>query len=342
MNTSRLNRVMPSNKFVWLLKREFWENRGGLFWAPLIISLGMLAITLLVLLTAEISAHRHGIQLGCMNLDHVVESIDAGDVAKVHAAIDMGLLGLSMPIGIAFCFIVFFYLLGALYNDRADRSVLFWKSLPLSDTETVLAKVATAALVAPALAVGAMIVLHVGFLLLLSLYVIMHGVGSALLLLWSPVHLISLWLKMIALIPVNALWALPTIGWLLLCSSYARSKPILWAVLLPLLVGVVISWVNLVQSFSLSGWYWKNIVVRLLCSVVPLGWMSKASINGDQISLGVGNDEERALDTLNHLLSYETIAQALTLPNLWIGAAAGAVMIAAAIYFRRSRIESYA
>jgi ABC-2 type transport system permease protein len=227
--------AINSNKFVWLLRREFWEYRGGLFWAPLITAMVMLAITLLGLITAELTAHQHGIQLGGMNLDRVVESIGEGNVAKAHMAIDIGLVGMSAPIGIVFFFVVLFYALGALYNDRADRSVLFWKSLPLSDTETVLAKVTTATLIAPALAVGAMIVLDLGFLVLLSLYCLMHGVGSALLLLWSPTHLIALWLKMIASIPVNALWALPSIGWFLLCSSYVRSKPFLWAFMLPIL-----------------------------------------------------------------------------------------------------------
>lgn len=329
--------AINSNKFVWLLRREFWEYRGGLFLTPLIIALVMLAITMLGLITAEFTAHQHGIQLGGMNLDRVVDSIGEGNAAKVHTAIDVGLMGMSMPIGIAFCFIVFFYLLGSLYNDRADRSVLFWKSLPLSDTETVLAKAATAVLVAPTLAVGAMIVLHLGFLVLLSLYVLLHGVANALPLLWSPTHLIALWLKLVVSIPVNALWALPTIGWLLLCSSYARSKPFLWAVMLPIVTGFLVWWVRLMQAVSLtSSWFWTNIVGRLLLSIVPFGWLPKASLTDSTDSV----DDD--LNMLHHVLSFDSIAQALTMPNLWIGAAAGAGMIAAAIYFRRSRIESYA
>jgi ABC-2 type transport system permease protein len=332
MNTS----VMNSNKFAWLLKREFWEYRGGFFMAPLITALVMLSIMLLVLVTAEVKAHQHGIQLGGMNLGQVLQHVSDGDYAKVHMAIDMGLMGMSMPIGIVLFFVVFFYLLGALYNDRADRSVLFWKSLPLSDTETVLAKVVTAALVAPILAVGAMIVLHLGFLILMSLYSLIHVGFSALPLLWSPTHLISLWLKLVVSIPVNALWALPTIGWLLLCSSYVRSKPFLWAVLMPVLGGVIISWVNFVQSFSLSGWYWHNICGRVLLSIAPFGWMTRASLTGVPDS---GDDD---LQVFNHVLSFDSIASALTMPDLWIGAAAGVAMIAGAIYFRRSRIESYA
>jgi len=129
---------------------------------------------------------------------------------------------------------------------------------------------------------------------------------------------------------------LPTIGWLLLCSSYVRSKPFLWAVLLPVLTGVIISWVNFVQSFSLSGWYWQNIFGRLLFSSVPFTWMRKITM------VDTPDNVDDDLRVLNHVLSLDSIAQAMTMPSLWIGAVAGAGMIAAAIYFRRSRIESYA
>jgi len=339
--STTMNTALSSNKFVWLLKREFWEYRGGFFMAPLIAAIVMLALTLMALTLAEVTAQHHGLQLGGMNLDRVVESIGAGDVAKVHNAIDIGLVGMSAPIGIVYCFVVFFYALGALYNDRADRSVLFWKSLPLSDTETVLAKVVMAALVAPVLTVGAMMAMHIGFLVLLSLYMLLHGIPTALLLLWSPMHLIALWLKMVVFIPVNALWALPTIGWLLMCSSYARSKPFLWAVMVPIVTAIMISFIKLMQSFSLtSGWFWTNVVGRLLFSIVPFSWLSKAHMTAEQLGITVGDgDDDVAL--IHHVLSFDAIGQALSMPSMWIGAAAGAAMIAAAIYFRRSRIESY-
>ena len=86
--------------------------------------------------------------------------------------------------------VVFFYLLGALYDDRRDRSVLFWKSMPLSDTQTVLSKVVAAAFVAPVFAVVAMILLHVGFLTLISLNALFHGINP-IPLIWSPLHMIA-------------------------------------------------------------------------------------------------------------------------------------------------------
>jgi ABC-2 type transport system permease protein len=261
--------------------------------------------------------------------------------------LDIGLLGLSLPIGIALTFVVFFYLLGALYDDRRDRSVLFWKSLPVSDLDTVLSKVLTATLVAPVMAIAAIIALQLAFLIMASLYAMLHGVNQ-LSLLWSPMHLLAMWLKLLLLIPINALWALPTVGWLLLCSSFARSKPFLWAVLLPLLVGFVVSWVNLLQQLSVpSGWYWQNVFGRVVFGTVPVvGWLSTTLPSSSFGLTGSGNDVDIGLgmskmDFINTLMSMDKLAGVLMSPKLWIGAVAGAAMIAAAVHFRQRRTEAY-
>jgi ABC-2 type transport system permease protein len=328
---------MNANRFLWLLKREFWEYRGSFFWAPLITAMAMLGLCLMAIVSAEVLGHRHGVELSGIHLDMLTQHLSDADIAKAHRAMDLGLLSLGFPLAITLFFVTFFYCLGALYNDRADRSVLFWKSLPLSDTETVLAKVVTVALIAPAFAVAALIALQLGFLLLLSAYTLAHGV-NALVLLWSPTHLLALWLKLIALIPLNALWALPSIGWLLLCSSYARSKPFLWAVLLPIVTGFFVWWFDLMRLLSLSAsWFWHHVVGRLLLSLAPASWMD-AKLLKDEIVIGGGPDSFELLLPI----PLDRLRDVLATPNLWIGAAAGAAMIAAAIWFRRSRIECYA
>ena len=57
---------------------------------------------------------------------------------------------------------------------------------------------------------------------------------------------------MLAWIPVYALWALPTVGWLMLCSAWARSKPFLWAVMIPMFAGIFVSWFDLMRGFNLE------------------------------------------------------------------------------------------
>ena len=71
--------------------------------------------------------------------------------------------------------------------------------------------------------------------------------------------------------PVYALWALPTVGWLLLCSSWARSKPFLWAIMIPVFAGILIGWFGLMHlsTWTSQPWYWKNIAGRMLTSTWP-------------------------------------------------------------------------
>ncbi len=145
-----MSTVMPTNKFSWLLKREFWEYRGAFLWAPAITGMVMLAFVLFGLVMAEITANRAGVHLDGFNFGEIGKHLTEGNIAQIHAGLDVGLLGLGVPVGIALFFVLFSYGVGALYNDRSDRSVLFWKSLPISDfQETVLAKVVAMTLLAP-------------------------------------------------------------------------------------------------------------------------------------------------------------------------------------------------
>jgi ABC-2 type transport system permease protein len=215
-----------------------------------------------------------------------------------------------------------------LYDERKDRSVLFWKSLPVSDSETVLSKAASALLVAPVLAVAAGLATMLGFLLVVSVVIALHG-GNPLSLAWGAGSPFAMAGSLLASIPVYALWALPTAGWLLLCSAWARSKPFLWAIMIPVFSGIFVSWFDLMNVFNLeSGWFWKNIVARALLSLVPGSWLGNAELR---------HMTPDNVDRVAQLISPATTWSMLLAPQLWIGAVAGAAMIFAAIQLRRRR-----
>src|SRR5690606_7712994 len=107
------------------------------------------------------------------------------DLAQVGPAIDLALLSMGGLLHTVLFFVLFFYLLGALYDDRRDRSVLFWKSLPISDTATVASKVITAMLVAPLLTFVGVIVLQLAVLVIVSVYVMAYGINP-LTVIWGP------------------------------------------------------------------------------------------------------------------------------------------------------------
>ena len=333
----------PKQTFLWLLKREYWEHRGGFFRAPLIAGGVVIAILLLSMIVAETTATRHGVNIGNLNLDRISANMTPEQIATFNSGLTAGMMGMSIPIMATLFFVMFFYLLGALYDDRRDRSVLFWKSLPISDLDTVLSKVVTAVLIAPVFAIAALIAMQIATLLLLSIYAGIHGVNP-LPLLWNPIPLLSMWMKLVCLIPINALWALPTVGWLLLCSAFARSKPFLWAVAVPVALGAILGFSQLLQQLSIpSAWYWKNIVGRILFGIVPGGWFGVGG-NGTLRAITGGGDNSIELDKfdlVNSVLSWSHIFDALRSMDLWIGVAAGAALISAAIYFRRQRTEAY-
>jgi len=329
--------VSKAGTLRWLLKREYWENRGGFLYAPFIagiVSLLMSTAGILFGLWAMHRAARSGtlhidgsnINVNGLDLDLLTRDLSATDRLQLGQAMDLTLvLSSSWPF-IVLGFVVFFYCLGALYDDRRDRSILFWKSLPLSDTQTVLSKLLSALLVAPLIAVVASLLTMLCFMLMLSVVVLAHG-GSPLELIWAPTHPLTLAAGHLAWIPIYALWALPTAGWLLLCSAWAKSKPFLWAVMLPVFAGTIVSTTNVMQLFGNGGgWFWQHVVGRLLVGAFPGTDLLYRSHPG-------GRDED--LQNLVTLLSPARQLEALAMPELWIGAAVGTVFIVLAIHLRR-------
>ena len=341
-------RVAPhaTHKFKLLLKREFWEHKGGFFWAPIWAGGISLVLTLMALVVAEVAGRRAvasgkmqidgDVKINGLDLSALTSKMDAGDLQKLAGGIDISAVMSSAWPMVVLAFVVFFYCLGSLYDERKDRSVLFWKSLPVSDRDTVLSKAASALLVAPLIAVGVAIACMFGFLLLLSTFVLLHN-GNPMALVWGPGNPLQLAGSMLATIPVYALWALPTVGWLLLCSAWSKSKPFLRAIMLPVFSGIFISWFDIMNLFDLeSGWFWKNIVARGLLSAVPGTWFDVAHINNAHIT---SSEAARQIESVHQLLSLKTTYSVLLTPQLWIGAVVGAAMIYGAIRLRRWRDE---
>ena len=127
--------------------------------------------------------------------------------------------------------------------------MLFWKSLPLSDRDTVLSKVVSALVVAPVIAVGVAIATMFAFLVLISLVVLVHG-GNPFTLVWGPGSPLAVAGNLVGMLPMYALWALPTVGWLMLCSAWARSKPFLWAVMIPVFAGIFVAWFDVCLLYT--------------------------------------------------------------------------------------------
>ncbi|HEX5961087.1 MAG TPA: hypothetical protein VFY97_07560 [Rhodanobacteraceae bacterium] len=334
--------AIAKSPFAWLLRREYWEERRGFLWAQVTATAVILGISILGIIAAEVFRARMGVHVsgpwGGANLNEMLRSASAHDITQLVNGLDMTLLMFGGIASVVLFFVVFFYLLGALYDDRRDRSIMFWKSLPVSDTATVVSKVIAAVIIAPLIATVVALAGYICMQVVVSLWFLAHGVNP-LGLLWAHVEPFALWLRLLAMIPVNAVWALPTVGWLLFWSAAARSKPFLWAVVIPVIAGVLNFWIGLLGLPHIDAKvFWGDLVARLLLGVAPAGWVSSnpaipmVRISPNDVSLGSG-------DQLS-AISYSAMAHAFTLPTMWIGAIVGIVLIAAAIWFRRWRDEA--
>ena len=316
------------NTYKWLLKREFWEHKGGFFWTPAVVGAIVALGTAASVVAGLAFKGKHGLNINGEQVTNLSNVVTPDDKARIINAVSEGWL---LPTGMLFgimAIVVFFYCLGCLFDERKDRSVLFWKSLPVSDTETVLSKVAMALVAAPLLTLAFGIVTSV-----LVLLIGMAGAGASGLNLAGVFGQAATWtapFELAAAIPVYAVWALPTVGWLMMVSAWARTKVFLWAVGLPLITGVLLLWFNEMFDFGWNvEWFWHNIIARGLLSVVPGSWFGFVDPAG-------GLDPHRDIDfSFLVVQSWKTLASV----HAWAGAAVGAAMIFAATRLRRWKDE---
>ncbi|MGZ8304721.1 MAG: hypothetical protein ACXW2U_19610, partial [Telluria sp.] len=245
-------------------------------------------------------------------------------------AMSTGYLAASAPLFVMLSVIVFFYCLSAMFEERRDRSILFWKSLPVSDQQTVLSKVVIAMCVAPLITIAVATFASVLILLLTCAALAFRGINLFGVVLSTPqVYLAPL--QIVGLLPVYALWALPTVGWLLMVSAWAKSKVFLWAVGTPVIAIIIVKWANTLMGVGINAdWFIQNVVARGLLGLVPGAWFGFEQISPVLLTAG------RQIDTTSVFLqSWMTLAG----PSVWVGAIAGAAMIFAAMRLRRWKDE---
>lgn len=247
------------NQLPILLKREFWENKGIFLYVPLTLSA---LVILLILLTAfvvkvNVEVDEEGTNQGSRrdrDFEWRIEASDTRPVQDVYIAKlqelshkeaweqEEALAGLlrivSGPIRVSLWFVIIFYLLGSLYEDRKDRSVLFWKSMPVSDAMTVVSKLLAAVILAPAIAFLFILATQLSVLVIASILAISAEV-SVWSTLWGPAQLYTYWPLVLAALTLQAFWSLPIYGFVMLVSSYARSVPLIWVLAVPAVIALV-------------------------------------------------------------------------------------------------------
>jgi ABC-2 type transport system permease protein len=287
------------NTAIWLIRREFWENRA--IW---VIPAAISVVTLLAALFG--------------NIDHMAVPADF----PIPAVGQLFLVAVGATFFTVMSIYATWYLLDCLYADRKDRSVLFWKSLPISDTMTVLSKLVTALLVIPAVyfAAADLTSLMMAFIVSVRASSLFGGA------LWHG----DLWLQLQAfwlyLIVTAAIWYLPISAYLLLMSAWAKRAVMLWSILPP------------IAAIIAERWFFGTHRIAHLIEARLVG-LPQVAFNTKLGSWTTTIVQHDAVRTPADIWSFLDLGGFLANPETLIGVLAGAALIAGAVQLRKRRTE---
>lgn len=246
----------------YLFRRELWEHRGGVIWTPAVIAAFAIALIVLSLafgLGDEFNRHLNQVVewTGGKDSGSPQEPTQRIDFSRAEIVVaneenlDWELWGAhviavltptlhSIAIGFEFVALIvsFFYLLGGLFNDRKDRTILFWKSLPFSETQSVLVKLAFAMVAIPLIAVAISMVVQL-FFAGATVFVIAYNTEFSLAEILADVNVVPVFLTHLLVVFVFAIKNIPLFSWLLFCSAISKRSPFLTAVLPPLAIAAL-------------------------------------------------------------------------------------------------------
>src|SRR5204863_1814250 len=249
-----------------------------------------------------------GYLISTITLPRRMQALQALDPGRQSATVTMPYNVVAGLVFVTAFIVAVFYCLDALHGERRDRSILFWKSLPVSDLTTVLSKASIPLVVLPLLTFTITVAMQLIMLLLSSAVLLGNGLNVATL--WTQLSFVQMSLLLLYhLVTVHALWPAPIYAWLLLVSGWARRAAFLWAVLPLLAIGV-----------------FEKIVFHTSHFAAMLG--NRLSGSGAEAFTMPGTFP---MDPMTHL----TPGNFLSSPDLWIGLAIAAAFLAAAVRLRR-------
>ncbi len=314
------------NRLITLMHREYWENKGAFRTTPIAIGglyiVGMLmGIWTTVHFDNELYTFKEAVQLLADQPESLRSSV------FYHATLfSPWLFTLVLAI------VVFFYLLGSLYDDRKDRSILFWKSLPASDTLTLASKLLTAMFVAPLIFFAIFILTQLAMWLIGSIMVLSVG-ENPWTLFFGVFNPLKAWGFTLLTYFAMAIWALPLYGWLMLVSSFAPRVPLLFAVLPPVIFAVLQIWIKFLESFTFKGNLFGIIGQRFSNS--PMIMYLNEQNNKIEAGLGIP-----IFGDFDHVVTVGNIFDRLFSLQMAAGAGVAAVCLAGALWMRHRATDN--
>lgn len=275
----------------WSIRRELWEHRS-LYMAPLAVGGGIFFAFVLM----------------ASRLPDNLKTTPLANIAQQQASIEKPFVIIPAALFVTAFIVGIFYCLDALYGERRDRSVLFWKSLPVSDRTSVFAKACIPVVVLPLVVYVIALATQALVLLLATIVLAAHGASPSML--WQHLPFFRLPVLMLYGFLCVALWHAPLYAWMLLVSAWAKRAAVVWALLPSILLSM---FEKMIFRTSYVGKFLQYRMMGFVPSAFP------ATRPGDPVL------QLSQLTPLDYLLS----------PGLWLGLAAAALMLAVASWLRR-------
>jgi ABC-2 type transport system permease protein len=288
-----------------MIRREIQEHKLAFIYAPFIVALVLCLVIISVYLgLTDIQTTTFNFSTELYDEEFQEDMLRATPESKT-AVIRAGLTVLGLPILLTVGFGLLAYSLSTFADERKDRSLIFWRSLPVSDLTTVMSKLIFVVIIIPLLVVPNLFLLQLISLLSVSVYFVTNDIVSFGYV-WTS-YFISDWFRIIFSLWAQALWTLPILLWLMLAGTYFK-KPVIGAIV-PLVALVVLEGIifkaNNIQEFI------EN----------RLGFWSRSD------SFPIEYAEARVVDISDIYLL-------LTTQAFWIGIFASVILVAVIVYTR--------
>jgi len=300
-----------------LIRRELWEHRA-IYVMPLVIAL----LVSLGSVTGQVavSGFDHAVDIGILGATNLGEN-------GRSAAITVLMISLSSTFVFAMWILTIFYSLDALYAERKDRSILFWRSISSTDFETVLSKLLTALLVIPLVTFVFIVLTHLVVLMVTSVWLGARGANTWHLI-WTAAPFIDNWTATLVFLLALPLWLSPFVGWSLFVSAFAKRSPFLIAALpiaiLPLLERMIFHTTVFAEVFFV-----RSVKMPLFRGLDNL-----------ELLFQEGEHFKMVGDASVSLLALLDLGRFFSSPALWLGIVVCGIFTTAAIYVRRYRDDS--
>jgi ABC-2 type transport system permease protein len=211
----------PTHPLYWSVLSELWEFRS--------IYIVPMAAAAVFLIAFAINMRHWGDRL------RSVEALNPAQIPQfIQRPYDLAallMMGATLLVAIYYC-------LETLHAERRDRSILFWKSLPVSDLTSILAKASVPIFILPLITIIVVVVLHCFMALIGATIAGASGFTAAGY--WHSLSLVRVWLVLLYhMVAIHGLLFSPFYGWMLLISAWARRAPLLWATIPWLIVAIL-------------------------------------------------------------------------------------------------------